>query len=145
MKYYIGNVTVYPDLPLTEDTTLVKLDTTKIKNIEFISRTNKFKLAFLANNIFLRPGSEYQQENYYRTSNRLSQFPAWQYNNFDFEKSPMADSVLDLTLRMYPAKKQKLTVALEASWQAYLIPSPFRGSYLRSRSGRRENSVRRRP
>ncbi len=115
MKYYIGNVTVYPDQPLIEDTSLVKTDTTKIRNIEFISRTNKFKLKFLANNIYLNPGSEYRQDNYYRTSNRLSQLPAWQYNNFDFQKSAMADSLLDLTLRMYPAKKQKLSVDLEAS------------------------------
>lgn len=115
MKYYIRKVTVYPDLPLQEDTTPIKTDTTEIRNIRFISRTNKFKLSFLADNIFLKPGGVYKQDNYFRTSNRLSQFSAWQYNNFDFQKSPLADSLLDLTLRMYPAKKQKLTVALEAS------------------------------
>ncbi len=115
IKYYIGNVTVYPDLPVLEDTVVVKTDSTVILNLLFVSRTNKFKLPFLANNIFLRPGRLYKQDNYYRTSNRLSQFSAWQYNNFDFQNSPHADSLLDLTLRMYPAKKQKLTVDLEAS------------------------------
>jgi len=114
-KYYIGNVTVYPDLPIVEDTSLVKTDTTVIRNIKFISRTKKFKLPFIADNIFLRPGRLYKQNNYYRTSNRLSQFSAWQYNNIDFQNSPQADSLLDITLRMYPAKKQNLTVDLEAS------------------------------
>ena len=76
-KYYIGNVTVYPDLPILEDTSLVKTDTTVIRNIKFISRTKKFKLPFIADNIFLRPGRLYKQNNYYRTYNRLSQFSAW--------------------------------------------------------------------
>jgi outer membrane protein assembly factor BamA len=115
MKYYIGNVTVYPDLPSTEDTLAVKTDTAVIRNIKFVSRSDKFKLPFLANNIFLRPGRLYKQDNYYRTSNRLSQFSAWQYNNIEFLNSPRADSLLDVSLRMYPAKKQKLTVDLEAS------------------------------
>ncbi len=115
VKYYIGNVTVYPDLPVTEDTFAVKTDTAVIRNIKFISRSDKFKLPFLANNIFLRPGRLYKQDNYYRTSNRLSQFSAWQYNNIEFLNSTQADSLLDVSLRMYPAKKQKLTVDLEAS------------------------------
>jgi outer membrane protein assembly factor BamA len=115
MKYYIGNVTVYPDLPTTEDTLAVKTDTTVIRNMKFISRSDKFKLPFLANNIYLRPGRLYKQDNYYRTSNRLSQFSAWQYNNIEFLNSAQSDSLLDVSLRMYPAKKQKLTVDLEAS------------------------------
>ncbi|HEY4154381.1 MAG TPA: hypothetical protein VGM24_03115, partial [Puia sp.] len=115
LKYYIGKVTVYPDLPVIEDTIAVKTDTTVIRNLQFVTRSNKFKLPFLANNIFLRPGRLYKQENYYRTFNRINQFSAWQYNNIEFLNSPVADSLLDVNLRMYPAKKQKLTVDLEAS------------------------------
>ncbi len=115
-KYYIGNVTVFPDLPAIEDTLPYHNDTTEINRIQFISRTNKFKLSFLANNIYLHPGGLYKQQNYYRTSNRLNQFPAWEYHNIEFERSLMNDSLLDVTLRMYPAKKQKLSVSLEASY-----------------------------
>jgi outer membrane protein insertion porin family len=115
-KYYIGNVTVFPDLPAIEDTTAYHNDTTEINRIQFISRTDKFKLSFLANNIYLHPGGLYKQQNYYRTSNRLNQFPAWEYNNIEFGRSLINDSLLDVTLRMYPAKKQKLSVSLEASY-----------------------------
>jgi outer membrane protein assembly factor BamA len=115
MKYYIGRVTVYPDLPVIEDTVPARTDTTTLRNMQFISRTDKFRLSFLADNIFLRPGRLYKQDNYYRTSNRLSRFSAWQYNNIDFQNSLAADSLLDVTLRLYPAKKQNLTVDLEAS------------------------------
>jgi len=65
--------------------------------------------------VYLRPGRLYKQENYYRTSNRFSQLPAWQYTNIDLENSDQSDSTLDVTIRMYPAKKQKFNVDLEAS------------------------------
>ena len=116
IKYYMGNITVYPDLPVEEDTATYHNDTSVINNIRFINRTNKFKLPFVASNIYLYPGGLYKQQNYYRTSNRLAQFPAWQYTSFDFQKSPVNDSLLDLNLRMYPAKKQKISVSLEASY-----------------------------
>jgi len=115
MRYYIGNITVYPDLPTVEDTMMVRTDTTKIRNVNFITRSNKFKLPFIANNIYLRQGRLYKQENYYRTSNRFTQFSAWQYFNIDFENSSIADSLLDVTMRMYPAKKLKLNADLEAA------------------------------
>jgi outer membrane protein insertion porin family len=116
LKYYLGNVTVYPDLPIGADTIPFHNDTTTIDQIKFISRTDKFKISFLANNIYLHPGGMYKQQNYYQTSNRLSQFSAWEYNNIEFLKSPAGDSILDVNLRMYPAKKQKISVSLEASY-----------------------------
>jgi len=61
-KYYIGNVTVYPDLPTTEDTAFVRTDTSTIRKVTFITRSNKFKLPFIANNIYLRQGRLYKQE-----------------------------------------------------------------------------------
>ncbi len=116
IKYYIGQATVYPDLTPGVDTLGFHSDTTMISQIKFISETNKFKLPFIANNIFLLPGGLYKQQVYFRTSNRLSQLPAWQYNNIEFQRSPYSDSLLDMTIRMYMAKKQKISVSLETSF-----------------------------
>jgi hypothetical protein len=115
-KYFIGNVTVFSDLPEGDDTTIFHNDTTVIRNIKFISRTDKFKLSFLADNIYLHPGGLYKQQNYYRTTNRFNQFPAWEYNNLEFLRSPESDTVLDVIMRLYPAKKQKLSASLETSY-----------------------------
>ncbi len=100
----------------SDDTVIVHSDTTIINQLKFISRTDKIKLPFLANNIYLYPGGMYKQQNYFRTSNRLSQFSAWEYNNIEFQRSPNSDSLLDVILRMYPAKKQKLSLSLETSY-----------------------------
>ncbi len=115
-KYFIGNITIYPDMPVADDTAVVHSDTTTINQIKFISRTNKFKLPFLANNIYLYPGGMYKQQNYFRTSNRISQLPAWDYNTIEFQRSANYDSILDVILRMYPAKKQKISLSLETSY-----------------------------
>ncbi len=116
IKYHIGDVTVYPDLIVGVDTLASHSDTTVINRIKFISQTNKFKLSFLENNIYLHPGGLYKQQNYYHTSNRLSQFPAWEYNNIEFGKSVLGDTLLDAIVRMYPAKKQKVSISLETSY-----------------------------
>ncbi len=116
IKYYIGQTTVYPDLTPGVDTIAFHSDTTIINHIKFISQTDKFKLPFVANNIYLLPGGLYKQQLYFRTSNRLSQLPAWQYNSIEFQRSPYGDSLLDMTIRMYLAKKQKISLSLETSF-----------------------------
>ena len=73
-------------------------------------------MPFLANNIYLYPGGMYKQQNYFRTSNRISQLPAWDYNTIEFQRSINYDSILDVILNMYPAKKQKISLSLETSY-----------------------------
>jgi outer membrane protein insertion porin family len=116
-KYYIGHVTVYPDLPiLLEDTGAVStIDTSAAKGFTIISRTDKFKPAFIAKNVYLRPERLYRQSNFNRTINRFSQMGAWQQATPGFVPSDSSDSVLDVILRLYPAKKQYLNTDLEAS------------------------------
>ena len=117
-KYYIGHVTVYPDLPilLLEDTVTVnRIDTSTAKNFTIISRSDKFKPGIIANNIYLRPTRLYRQSNSNRTINRFNQMGAWQQASLNFTPSASSDSVLDVALRLYPAKKQNLNTDLEAS------------------------------
>ena len=116
VKFHIGTVTVYPDLPVGVDSLQYKNDTSVIRGMTFISQTKKFKLPFIADNIYMLPGGLYKQQNYFFTSNRLSQFPAWEYNNIIFQNLVQGDSLLNITVRMYPAKKQKLSVSFETSY-----------------------------
>jgi outer membrane protein insertion porin family len=116
MQYYIGHITVYPDLPLLEDTvTASTVDTGTAKNFTIISRYNKFKPAFLVRNIYLRPEKLYQLNNYTRTVNRFNQLGAWQQASVTLLPSDSVDSILDANIRMFPAKKQFLEVSAEAS------------------------------
>jgi len=115
-RYSIGNVTIYPDLPVVEDTvTTSTIDTSTTRKFTIISRSDKFKHSFLTSNVYLRPDRLYRQINFNRTLNRFNQLGAWQSASVNLIPSDSADSVLDVYLRLYPAKKQNLNVSLEAS------------------------------
>lgn len=115
-KYYIGHVNIYPDLPILEDTIPFSIiDTTTTKGFAIISRADKFKHSFLINNVYLRPQRMYRKTNTDRTINRFSQMGAWSQAALDFSPSQSADSILDVNLRLYPNKKQKLDIGVEAS------------------------------
>ncbi|MDP4259480.1 MAG: BamA/TamA family outer membrane protein [Bacteroidota bacterium] len=116
MQYYIGHVTLYPDLPLVEDSITTSIvDTSTARNFTIVSRSNKFKNAFLARNVYLRPGRLYQLNNYTRTVNRFNQLGAWQQATVIPRLSDSADSVLDMYIHLYPALKQHVDVGVEAS------------------------------
>ncbi|MBS1934717.1 MAG: BamA/TamA family outer membrane protein [Bacteroidetes bacterium] len=116
-KYYVGKVTVYPDLSLVEDSSVVHKNDTAVQNgITIISRQNKFKPSFLAKNVYLRPGRLFKQDNYYRTLNRFNtQLGAWQNAAIDLDESDTNDTLLNAALRLYPARKQRISYSLEAS------------------------------
>jgi outer membrane protein assembly factor BamA len=115
-RYYIGHVTVYPDLPILEDTIAIStIDTSTAKGFTIISRTDRFKPSFVANNVYLRPQRMYRKSNYDRTINRFSQMGAWDQASINFGTEGAADSLLDVALRLYPNKKQNLNVGVEAS------------------------------
>ncbi|HMH23954.1 MAG TPA: BamA/TamA family outer membrane protein [Puia sp.] len=121
-KYYIGRVTVYPDLPVLEDTvTVTTTDTSTTPKFTIISRYDKFKHSFLTSNIYLRPDRLYKQSDYNRTFNRFNQLGAWQTASIDLAPSVRSDSVLDVSLRLYPAKKQYLNTGMEISRNTYDI------------------------
>ncbi len=114
-KYYIGNVTVFPDASY-EDFDSTIHDTAHIKGYTFIYNSHRFKLPFVANNISLRPGSMYVQRRYFHTSNNFTSLGAWQ--NVDIEMIERKDTsvpLLDAKMRLFPNPKQNLNISFEAS------------------------------
>ncbi len=117
VRYSIGHVTVYPDLPIIPDDSVVvsNIDTSAAKGFSIISRSNKFRPSVLTNNIYLRPGQLYQQLNVTRTISRFNQMGAWQQAFVSLDSSDSTDSVLNANIKLYPSKKQNLSTDLEAS------------------------------
>ncbi len=117
-KYYFGNITVYPDLPYFSDTAGLVQRRDTLKGYTFITNSNKFKLPFLARNIFIQPGGEYRIGDYFKTVNTFNNLGAWQ--QFDIDLTERQDSVnlLDAALRLYPSRKYSLNLDFEASRNA---------------------------
>ncbi|HLX92799.1 MAG TPA: BamA/TamA family outer membrane protein [Puia sp.] len=118
-KYYVGKITVFPDLPVIEDTSVVyRNDTLNYPGeITIISRSDRFNDQFLIHNIFLQNGKQYRLDAYNRTLTRFNnQLGAWSQAAIDLNESDSVDSVLDVTIRLYPTLKQTARLNLEGSY-----------------------------
>lgn len=113
-KYYIKDVSIYPELQLFDDTTRIAFDTTRSRDMLIYSKENKFKPSFLSRNTMLKPGKLYRQDNYFKTVNNFYQLGAWKTVTVDRIPDDSA-ATMDVVVRLYPARKQSLTVNLEAS------------------------------
>jgi outer membrane protein assembly factor BamA len=114
--YYINSVTIYPDVPFKQDTTLpIHYDTTRIGKYTIISQSDKFHKNFLLHYSAMRPGEIYRQSNYFRTVSLFNQIGAWQQANVDVFENPNNDSALDVRIILYPAKKYALVLDLETT------------------------------
>jgi len=114
-KFYVGDISVYPDMSILDDTLQTSKDSTNVNGIKFYYGSRKFKLPFVARNIGLRPGDLYKQTNYFKTINTFTNLGAWQQVDIDLFERYDSVPLLDARIRLYPAKKLSLNVDFETS------------------------------
>lgn len=127
-QFYIGNVHVYPDQNLLQDSALqYKKDS--VGPFRFFTTTNKFLLPFVAGNIFMMPGQRYSQFDYFKTINTFNRLGAWQSSEVSLSERYDSLPYVDADIRLFPALKQNLKIDLEASRNIadYLTTSQFFG------------------
>lgn len=117
-KYYIGDITVYPDLPYFQDSVSLKNEERNLLGYKFIYNSNKFKLPFVARNIHIKPGEEYRISDYFRTLNAFNNTGAWQQVNIDLNERKDSVNLLDAVIRLYPMRKYSLNIDVESSLNA---------------------------
>jgi outer membrane protein insertion porin family len=111
-KYYIGNITIYPETG--RDTSgLVRKERTA-GTIKIVSYRDLFRPRLFPPNIYLENGDLYRQSNYYKTISRFNALGAWSLVNLDGQPRQNQDTV-DFILRLSPAKKYSFSTNLEGS------------------------------
>ena len=111
-RYYIGNVTVYPDL--TPDTALFTPVVKQIRNNTIITYQNLFKLRVILENTYLNRGDLYRQSNYLKTLNRFNSLGAFRLVSIDPIPRAGTDTV-DFILKLTPAEKYIFEGNIEGS------------------------------
>jgi hypothetical protein len=116
-RYYIGQVTIYPDTDI--DTAENAYYTPKIETLtknqyQFISYQGLFLPRKLLRFIYLHRGDLYTQTNYFRTQNRFSALPAWRLVTITQLPRPGQDTV-DFEIRLVPAKHYTQSVTFDVS------------------------------
>ncbi|HVE60539.1 MAG TPA: hypothetical protein VNA26_01880, partial [Chitinophagaceae bacterium] len=112
IRYYVGDVTIYPDLTL--DTSLYSPTITTLNQYKIVSYRNLFKPKILVENIYLNRGDLYSQRNYLRTLNRFNSLGSWRLTNIDQVPRPNTDTV-DFVIKLTPAPKYIFDANLEGS------------------------------
>jgi outer membrane protein insertion porin family len=112
-KYYVGNITVYPDVSL-DTTGFTRTEVMADPTIKVISYRNMFKPKIFPPNIFLRHKEVYDQRNYFRTINRFNSLNAWRLTNIEQVPRKNTDTT-DFVIRLTPARKYSFVANLEGS------------------------------
>jgi len=133
-RFRIGTVKVYPDQFFIQDSSAANpVDSTIVPGykFKFFTTSNRFKLPYLAKNIFLIPESDslYRERNYFRTVNTFNRLGAWQSVDVTLKERYDSVPLLDAEIRLYPAPKLNLKVDLEVSRNIadYLTSTQFFG------------------
>lgn len=112
IKYYIGNVTVYPDY--TADTIGITPKEEIVEGIKVIQHHNRFKAKIFPPNIYFPHDSLYRVRRYIRTINRLSSLGTWRMVSIDQIPREGQDTV-DFVIKLTPSKKYSFDTNLEGS------------------------------
>lgn len=112
VKYFNGNITVFPDYSL--DTLTYIRKETIVNGVKVVYFRKIFKPKLLPQNIYLLHGEVYSQEKYFKTINRFNSVGAWRLVNIEPQLRSNSDTV-DFTIRLSPAKKYAFTTTLEGS------------------------------
>jgi outer membrane protein insertion porin family len=113
-RYHIGDVSIYSELKIFDDSTKRIFDSTNFKGISIFSSSNAFHNSFLRKNTSLVPGTLYRQRLYYKTINTFSQLGAWQQVNVDLHPDDSL-GLINANINLYPARKLSLVIDLEAT------------------------------
>ena len=111
-KYFVGNITVYPDF--TADSASSRRKEESVKGIKVISYQNMFKAKILPQNISLHHADLYDQRNYYRTIDRFNSLGSWRLVTID-QNIRSGQDTADFVIRLNPAKKYLFTANQEVS------------------------------
>jgi outer membrane protein assembly factor BamA len=112
VKYYVGNVTIYPDL--NKDTAQYAPIVRTRRRATIVSFYDQFKDRAVTENLYLRRGDVYSQSNYLRTINRYNRVGAWRLVTIDQVPRGTTDTV-DFVVRLTPAVKYAFDINLEGS------------------------------
>jgi len=114
-KYYVGKITMYPDL--NEDTANYARKERKVAGIDMVYYRDLFNLKSLPQNVYFKSGDLYNQRRYLRTMNRFNSLGAWRLVDIETVPRKGMDSV-DMKIKLTPASKYLFSANLEGSFNS---------------------------
>jgi len=114
IRYYVGNVKVYPDFNSDTSFFTPKTETVSRYQYQFVSYQGLFLPRKLVRFISLHRGDLYRQSNYLRTLNKFNSIGAWRLVTINQLPRAGTDTV-DFEIRLIPANKYVTSVTYDIS------------------------------
>ncbi len=116
IKYYINNIYIYPDFRAGDSIGNPRIRKEVVNQCIIHYHRRRFKSNFLTGLLFVRPGEEYNQLNYYKTINNFSKIGVWQSVNIQIVDVKDSVGKIDLVLQLIPGKRNGFDANLESSF-----------------------------
>lgn len=117
-KYYINNIVIYPDYSSNDLINQRPFKETTDSNLLIRYHRNIIKNKFLSKNIFFKKGDLYKQDDYTKTIYNFSRTGVWQNVDIQVQEAKDSSNLLDMTIRLVPARKYGFEANIEASYSA---------------------------
>lgn len=127
IRYYIGNVTIYPDFR-TDTVKRYRYDDT-VQGFRIRYNRPLFKKKIFPDYVFLNPGDLYRQSNYLKTQNKFNSLSAWRLVSIEQEPRPGQDTA-DFHIRLTPARKYAFNTSGEISRNQGNLSSLVQGNLI---------------
>ncbi len=116
-KFYVNNIYILPDYVPGETYTDTALKEHVSEN--FITRYHEklFKFYLPRNNLFIKKGDVFSQDNYFKTINSFYKLGAWESPTIDIIEEPDTN-LLDFVIKLIPIKKYAFEGNIEISYSA---------------------------
>ncbi len=126
-KYYIDNVYVLPDYKPGDNYTDSTLKEHVSKNYITRYHEKRFKFYIPNNNLALKKGEVYRQDDFYKTINNFYRLGVWENPNIDVVEKK-GTNLVDLVVKLIPIQKYAFEGNIELSYSANNTTSNISGA-----------------
>jgi outer membrane protein insertion porin family len=123
-KYFVGDVIIFPDKEVLDTANIPGITVTD--GVVVKSYHGMFKEKIFTDNLYLRKGELYNQQNYFSTISRLNALGSWRIVNLSPRYREGKDTA-DFIIQMVPEKKYAFTTNFEGSSNNNSISGNFVG------------------
>jgi outer membrane protein insertion porin family len=116
--YYINNIYILPDFQPGDSLNNPTLTESVSENFIIRYHQKLFKTNFITQNMFLKKGDLYRQDDYYKSLNSFSKMGIWQNANIQIVELKDSSNKIDLVVQLIPGYKYSFEASIEASYSA---------------------------
>lgn len=111
--YTVGEINIFPNYSLGNDSLSITGDTTRIKGYNYIDNLHSFRPEIIADIINLSPDSIYRQVDHEYTLSRLMSLNTFKYVNAKYEHDSGDSSSLTANIYLTPLQKKSLRLEMQ--------------------------------